>query len=410
MFLSPFPPSLDGAHGGSRVIAQLLDRMAERHRVALMCLRHPEDPPVDIGLYARLDLVVEVERPETARSPKARARRGVRARLRLLRGTPLWAIELERGVFRERLSEVLREWRPDVLQVEYTAMGVYLRNLDALNLVTVLGEPDPPTSAAIDLGRATRRARLLRRLDVRAWKRFEREMLSLFDAAVVFTDRDVRTLTALSPGTEVVRIPFGTEFAERSFDTDVGGDDVLFVGNFVHPPNVDAADRLVRSIFPLVRMRHPSASLHVVGDNAPAGLRNARRDGIVVTGRVPDLIPYIERAAVVAAPIRFGGGMRVKVCEALSAGRPVVASRLAAEGLDVADGEQLLLAETDDEFAEQIARLLADRELRSLLGARARAWAQENLTWRSAIEAHERLYARLLADRDRAGSRGPGRD
>jgi glycosyltransferase involved in cell wall biosynthesis len=407
LFLSPFPPSLDGAHGGSRVIAQLLDRMGRRHRVALMCLRQPDEPGVDARLRSRLDLLVEVERPDVARSTCARALRGLRARLLLLAGTPLWANDLDVRAFRKRLTEVLREWRPDVVQIEYTAMGIYLREVRAEDVVTVLGEPDPPTSAAIDLGRASRRDRLLRRLDVRAWRRFEREVLSRVDAAVVFTRRDLRALAGHAKGTDVVQIPFGTDFAELPFAGGVGDDDVLFVGNFVHPPNVDAADRLVRSIFPLVRKRHPRSSLHVVGENPPASLRKSATDGVIVTGRVPDLIPFVERAAVVVAPIRFGGGMRVKVLEALAAGRPVVASSLAVEGLGVSDGDQLLIAETNEEFAECIARLLADHELRTRLGERARSWACENLTWDASVEGHERLYARLLAARRLSAPVGP---
>src|ERR671924_156305 len=335
LFLAPFPPSLDGGHGGSRVIAQLLDRMAARHRVALMCLRHPDDAPVDPRLRTRLDLVVEVERRDVALSPRLRALHGVRARLFLLAGTPLWATELEVGVFRRRLLEVLREWRPDVVQVEYTAMGIYLREVGVAGTLAVLGEPEPPTSAAIEYRRTSRRDRLLRRLDVRAWRRFEREVL------------------------------------------------------------------------PLVRRRLPHASLHVVGDKPPVALRAGAADGVFVTGRVSDLAPYVERAAVVAAPIRFGGGMRVKVLEALAAGKPVVASSLAVEGLDVTDGDQLLVAETDEEFAERIAHVLEDRELRAHLGERARSWARENLTWDASVAAHERLYARLLAARRLAAPAGP---
>jgi glycosyltransferase involved in cell wall biosynthesis/O-antigen/teichoic acid export membrane protein len=409
LFLTPFPPSLEGAHGGSRVIAQLLDRLAPRHRVALMCLRRPDDLPVDERLRERLDLLVEVERPDARGSLRERALHGLRARLLVLAGTPLWANELDYAPFRKRLVEVLHEWRPDVVQVEYAAMGIYLREVGASGALAVLGEPDPPTSAALERGRDSGRARLLQRLDLRAWRRFEHEVLSRVDAAVVFTARDVRALARLAGKTDVVRIPFGTDFAEREFAADVGDDGVLFVGNFVHPPNVDAADRLVRAIFPLVRERHPGSSLRIVGDNPPRRLREAAGDGVMVTGRVPDLIPYVERAAVVAAPIRLGGGMRVKVLEALAAGKAVVASSLAVEGLDVRDHDQLLVAETDEEFADGIARVLADRELRVRLGERARSWARENLTWDASVAAHERLYERLLAAPTVAeASRPPG--
>ena len=89
--------------------------------------------------------------------------------------------------------------------------------------------------------------------------------------------------------------------------------------------------------------------------------------------------------------------MRVKVLEALAAGKPVVASRLAVEGLDVADGDQLLIAETDEAVADAIVRALNDRELRERLGKRAWSWARENLSWDASVDAYDELYRRLLA-------------
>jgi glycosyltransferase involved in cell wall biosynthesis len=396
LFLAPFPPSLEGAHGGARVIAQLLERLGARHDVALLCLWHPAEAPVDARLKAALDLVIEVPRLDAARSFRARGFRSVRSRLGVLGGTPLWANEVESAEYRSRLREVLRNWRPDLVQFEYPALGSYLDELGDGAVPSVLTVHDPPTNAAIDLA-ASHRDRVLRRLDIRAWRRFERDLLGRVDATVAFTARDVEALEALAPQTDVVRIPFGTDFFERVEAPTAGGESVLFVGNFVHPPNVDAADRLIRSIFPRVRERVPEASLSIVGDNAPAGLRAAAGAGVEVTGRVPDLLPYVTRAGVVAAPIRFGGGMRVKVLEALAAGKAVVASRLAVEGLDVVDGEQLLLAETDDEFAAAIARVLGDAGLRTALSSQAWSWARANLTWDAAVDAYERLYARLLA-------------
>jgi glycosyltransferase involved in cell wall biosynthesis len=176
----------------------------------------------------------------------------------------------------------------------------------------------------------------------------------------------------------------------------VGGGDVLFFGSFVHFPNVDAARRLKDAIFPLVQARHPRSLLYIVGENPPSELIASPDGQVVVTGRVPDLEPYMARAAVVAVPIRLGSGMRVKVLEALAAGKPVVASRLAVEGLGVVDGEQLLTAETDDEFAERISLLLGDDELRAQLGAHARAWAERNLGWSETLDRFEDLYRRLL--------------
>jgi polysaccharide biosynthesis protein PslH len=395
---TPFPPNLDGAHGGSRVISQFLARMADRHDVALLCLRHPREPEVDPLLRSRLALVEEVARPDWSSTRVRRLAGGLRTRLRLFVGTPLWACELDVHAYRERLRRVLAEWRPDIVQIEYTVMGTYLHEAEAAGVPIVLVEPDPAANAALDLQRVSRRNRLLRRLDVLAWKQFEPNVLHRVDAAVVYTQRDARLLAAKTSQGLLTCIPFGTDFVERfpGGNGAADGDDVLFFGSFVHFPNVDAARRLKDSIFPLVRERHPRSSLYIVGENPPAEFATAQDGAVFVTGHVRDLAPYIARAAVVAVPLRLGSGMRVKVLEALAAGKPVVASPLAIEGLGVVDGEQLLTAETDDEFAERISRVLDDDDLRARLGADARAWAERNLTWQATLDRFDELYERLL--------------
>jgi glycosyltransferase involved in cell wall biosynthesis len=100
---------------------------------------------------------------------------------------------------------------------------------------------------------------------------------------------------------------------------------------------------------------------------------------------------------VIALPIRLGGGMRVKLLEALGAGKAIVASPRAAASLSVSDGQELLIAETDEEFARAIVRLLADSETRGRLARNARAWAERNLGLDATVGDYERLYARLLA-------------
>jgi glycosyltransferase involved in cell wall biosynthesis len=116
-----------------------------------------------------------------------------------------------------------------------------------------------------------------------------------------------------------------------------------------------------------------------------------------VTGEVADLMPYLEDAAVVVAPIRMGGGMRVKVLEALAAGKAVVTTPLAAEGLDVTGGDQLEIAAGEDEFHTAVLRLLRDEDRRHALGARAWKWSREHLGWDAAIAQYDGLY-RSLAD------------
>ena len=155
-------------------------------------------------------------------------------------------------------------------------------------------------------------------------------------AVVVFTERDRLALEALGTGTRVVRIPFGVPAVDTALAPEgAAPPEVVFVGNFRHPANVDAAVWLAGTLFPPVRDRVPDARLTIVGASPTPEVRALAGEAVSVTGPVDDVVPYLDRAAVVAAPIRLGGGMRVKVLEALAAGKAVVATPLAVEGLDV---------------------------------------------------------------------------
>jgi glycosyltransferase involved in cell wall biosynthesis len=237
---------------------------------------------------------------------------------------------------------------------------------------------------------------LLSQLDALAWRRYEASLLNEVEATVVYTERDLQSLAQLAPEARIVRISLGGILAGPPSDgACVEPEVLLFVGNFMHPPNVDAAKRLVDRIMPRVLRDAPEARLYVVGDRAPAFLRDEERPGIVVTGWVEHVTPYLARAAVVVAPIRTGGGQRVKVIDALIAGKALVASRRAIEGFDLKDGREVILAETDEEFANEILRLVGDEGERVALGSRARAWAEANLGWARTIDGYDELYSEL---------------
>ena len=143
LFVAPFPPRLDGRHGGSRAIAQFLVRLAERHEVALAVLRAPDEPHVDESVKRACDVVAEVELPSAGESFRARAANRLRLRMALLRGLPTWAAERATEEFGERLERLVREWRPDIVQLEYRIMGQFLPALRGATAKTVLVEHDP---------------------------------------------------------------------------------------------------------------------------------------------------------------------------------------------------------------------------------------------------------------------------
>jgi glycosyltransferase involved in cell wall biosynthesis len=277
-------------------------------------------------------------------------------------------------------------------------MGQYLAALRACPAPRILTQYEPGFETAREAWQAARgRSRPVLGLDALAWRGFERRVLSRVQAVVAFTEPDRAVLTKLAGATPVVTIRRGTILAEHpSHPAGTRAGSLLFVGNFVHPPNADAALRLARNILPLVRARYPHAVLTLVGDQPPAELRALADDSVRVTGRVPNLAPELEQAAVVVVPLSHGGGVRIKVLDALAAGKAIVASPLAVAGLGVRDGLELIVAQTDQDFAASIVRLLDSEEDRVALATRARVWALANLRWEASLRAYEELYDRLL--------------
>lgn len=146
-----------------------------------------------------------------------------------------------------------------------------------------------------------------------------------------------------------------------------GRSGLLFIGGFLHQPNVDAAQYLGREVYPAIRRRCPGVALNIVGGHPPPEVRAlAQRDhggGLWVTGQVADVQPLFDTSLASIAPLRYGAGVKGKVSRSLSSGLPVVASTVAVEGMPVRDGEEVLIADHPEAFADCVANLVADPDL-----------------------------------------------
>jgi glycosyltransferase involved in cell wall biosynthesis len=396
LVLSPFPPRPEATHGGAHVIGRLVETLAEEHYVGVLFLRAREEPGLGAGLGRRLALVEEVRRPDRQSGPGRRLAGLAHAARGLAAGRPAWASDWWVRAFAARAGQVAAAWRPDVVQAEFHVMGQYLPGLRGYGAL-VLVEHEPGAAAARDRAATARGPeRVARRVDAGAWRRYERRVLACADAVVAFTERDQTELEALAGGVPVARIPFGADLPAEPLDA-LGTDPprIVFVGNLNHPPNAQAAVDLVHRIAPAVRRQRPDVVIEIVGEAPRALARRLRVPGVVVAGVVPEVGPHLDRAAVVAVPARLGGGMRVKVVQTLAAGKALVATARAVEGLDLVPGRHALIAETDDEFADAITGLLNDPERRRALGMAARAWAGVHLRWEDVRASYDELYASL---------------
>ncbi len=380
LVVTPFPPRRDAGHGGGRITTEALVHLSGRFDVALLALRAPGEPGVDSELRERCRLVREVERVSVGRSPRALWRERRRIAL-AARRVPGWAVGHTVAAAHEQLDDLVATWNPDVVQLEFLVIADLVHRLPGRRPPIVLvdhdARPAPHTGSPA------------------AWRRLRRHASALVDAFVVFTDADSNVVRADAGVKPVEVIPLGLDLPNLANGPEPDRN-VLFVGWLAHAPNLDAAQHLVEAIHPRVRQRVPDAMLTIIGGGAPEAF--GRDVGVVFEGHVPDLAPSLARAAVVVAPVTSGGGMRVKVLDALAAGKALVASSRAIEGLDVRHGEHLLVADGDEETANAIVEILRDGDRRRALEAAARAWAEHSLSWESRVAAYEALYGRLIGD------------
>lgn len=299
-----------------------------------------------------------------------------------LRGTPLTYVRFARQGLSDALRKVLTERGPfDIIHFDHLHMAQLLPLARQLNPGAHLVIDEHNVESQVLARMAPLSAPLLRPFlnwQFQRVERLERECVSQADTVLACSDVDAQQLRALG-AKHVQVVPNGVklpDFAPR----EAMGDDLVFVGSMDWWPNEDAVLRLAREVWPLVSSDLSAGKLLVVGRSPPASVRALENERLVVTGSVPSVAPYLARALATAIPLRAGSGTRLKVLEAAAAGVPVVATRLAVEGLPVVEGQHVLLAESPQEFAAALRRLRQDPDLCSRLAQNARRMA-ESFAW-----------------------------
>ena len=300
------------------------------------------------------------------------------------------------------LDRLLEEQSFELVIVEDNAMGIYTYRTTTPLLFT---EHEVRRARLIDTAGLRHRDFLhwfLKESDWSRWPRYQRSVWRKFDRIQAFTQRDAEAIGVMAPEVaKRVRVnPFGVEMP-ASFDSEAQEQNtILFVGNFTHAPNVDSALWLGQDIMPLLREYRPGVHLQLIGIYPPPEVKALASHDIEVTGPVPQIEPYFARAALVVAPIRIGGGMRMKVLQAMAFGKAVVTTTRGADGLAV-DGLQPPLVTADDStgYTQAVARLLADENARRELGRQARAYVTVYFSSQAYANRIEAIYAEMQAER-----------
>ena len=391
----PYPPD-----SGPKVKTyHLLRHLAAHHEVTLVSLVRS---PAEVARAQELrDLCAEVHTVPLRRS---RLRDAYYLARSLLRGESFIISRDHSATLHALLSKITAQRSFDIIHADQLNMAQFAVGLPAG--ARILDEHNAVWTIVRRM--ADQSHNLLRRIfldiEARRLRRYEAEICARFDGilAVSVPDRYALELAAVEAGVSlppIAIIPIAVDArAEPPVRREPVPKTILSIATMFWPPNVDGVLWFAREVYPLVRQAVPDVRFAIVGARPPHSVTRLAEDdpSIEVTGYVDDPRPYLERSAALIVPVRAGGGMRVKILEALARGVPVVSTTIGYEGIDLTPGNELLVGDTPVAFAAALISLLNNPALGCRLAAAGRRVAEDVYDWRVVNPQVDALYKRAL--------------
>ena len=391
-----YPHFPDPPHGGTALRNyHLAVQLARRHEVSIVAFGDPARAAAS-GLAARCVCSAIVPPPH---------RSALRRVLRLAHPVPDLADRLASPALTARLAALLARERFDVLHVGGLEMVPHWLGVGTVSPAVVLDEHNAEyvlQARAFWAAVAARRpvGALYSGLQALKLRRYEAHALRRADGVVAVSEADRAALARLAPLPQVAVVPNGVDtdaYQPGNVVAPAEPPRLVFTGTMSFRPNVEGVEWFCRTVWPRLREQVPTLRFQIVGrDPTPAVRALAERPGVEVVGAVPDDRPWIGGATVYVVPLRIGGGVRLKILQAMAMGVPVVSTTLGYEGIAATPGEHLLAADTPADFVAAVLRLLTDTALRQQLACQGRALVVARYDWRHLVPRLEELYERAV--------------
>lgn len=318
----------------------------------------------------------------------------------LISGEPWMMLRDERPEMRKVLADLAATTRFDVVHADQLNMAQYA--LPFQNSRKVLDLHNALWMLYKRLAETTPFSSPMKLLLMRDWpllKRYEGEMCRRFDAVTAVSEEDRQLLIEAGAREDLVVIPIAIDTDEQAqINRRPSTPHIVHIGTMYWPPNIDGITWFLDQIYPLVKQQVPDVRCTLIGARPPASIveRSHSDRTLTVTGYVDDPLPFLEDSSMMVVPLRAGGGMRVKILNALSQGIPMVSTTVGCEGIDLANGKDILIADDPQAFAQATIRLLNDAELNYNLTQSGRATVQERYDYRQACRPLDNIYAPQL--------------
>lgn len=308
--------------------------------------------------------------------------------------------------FRSRVAAWLRPGVVDLVHYDTIALAQYLPRQPAHPSVVTHHNIESKLMERRAAAEARRVARWYIGAQANRLREYEARHSPCFDMNIVMSDLDARNLQAIAGEVATTVVPNGvdTEYFRPQPGKETAA--LIYTGGMNMFANRDAVLYFLSHVWPRVKATVPQAIFYAVGQDPPPELRRMATpgSGVVVTGYVDDVRPYVAKAAVYVVPLRVGGGTRLKVVDALAQGKAIVSTTIGCEGIDVTPGENIVIADQSEAFAERVIGLLQDPVERARLGQAARSLAELRYAWTEVGKRLERAYEQARSNHRRRTS------
>lgn len=323
---------------------------------------------------------------------------------------PDMALRLESPAMHERISSTLGTERFDLVQAEGIEMARYVLGREFGPGKTPLVFDDHNAEYVLQRTAFESDVRYPLRWHAAAYSiiqtaklaRYERAVCNRANHVLAASGTDARAIGALGITAPVTVVPNGVDTSHFVPSTEVcakplAEQSMVYAGKMDYRPNVDAMLWFCDEILPRIRNEIPLAHIAVVGQKpSPRIAQLNNREGVEVTGWVPDTRPYVADAAVYVVPLRMGSGTRLKVLEAMAMGKAIVTTSRGIEGIDCVPGQHMLVADSSHDFAHAVVSLFRDPQHRRALGQAARKLVEAKYDWRSVTAKLDAIYEGLV--------------
>ena len=392
------PRVLHPANTGGRIRSlRLFEQLASRHRLTLICLRVPGDTDADVEAMRVCCTTLETidwdeVKPFTTRFYGELASG-------LCHPLPYTVLKYRSEAMARRIRERLGSGEHDLLVCDFVQLSINCLDIPFRPKVLFQHNVEVEIRQGLSAHAGNPLARAYLAQDAAKLRRYEARAAAAFDHCVMVSEDDCRRMTRLYGVTHVSAIPPAVDSdAFRPIPIERVEPTCMFLGSMDMLANQDAVLFFARQVLPLIR-RDVRVTFSVVGRNPPPRIARIAIEvpDAIVTGTVHDVRPYLGRARMLVVPLRIGGGTRLKIFEAMAMGVPVVATRLGAAGLPVTDGRDIVLADTPEDFAAAVVRLVRDDAFRRRLGEAGRHLVESDYTWAKAGERFSRTCEEVIA-------------